>query len=99
MNKSIDDIKKKFASIISFCGRYSFVLFLLVFASMAGFLVLRIGELSRAEPTQAEIDQAVSGIAPAKVDQDAIAKLKELQDKNVSIEALFDNGRTNPFEN
>ena len=99
MSKYIEQLKRYLQTLVSLCARYSFVLFLLVFASMASFLVIRIGVLSSAEPSQTEIDQALSGIKPVKLDQTAIAKLKELEDKNISIEALFDNGRTNPFEN
>lgn len=99
MKQSIDDLKKKLVKALAFCSRYSFLIFFIIFAAMSGFLVTRIGELSRAEPSQAEIDQRLQDIKMPKVDDDAIAKLKELQGRNISIEALFDNGRTNPFEN
>lgn len=99
MNKSIEDLKKQLSRLGSLVTRYSFIIFLVIFAGMAGFLVTRIGELSRAEPSQVEIDEKLKDIKMPKVDEEAIAKLKELEERNISIEALFDNGRTNPFEN
>ena len=66
---------------------------------MSGFLVIRIGELSRSEPSQEQIDERLQNIKAPKVDQTAIDSLKSLQDRNISISSLFDNGRNNPFEN
>ena len=99
MNKYLDQLKQFTITVIVFIKRYSVIIFFLIFAGLAGFLVMRIGELSRAEPSQMQIDEKIKDIPKAKIDDDVIAKLRELQDKNISIEALFDNGRTNPFEN
>jgi hypothetical protein len=80
-------------------SRYSTVLFIIVFAALAGYLVSRIGSLSQLEPTQTQIDQKVDEVKKTTNNIDDIQKLKELEGRNISIEALFDNGRTNPFEN
>lgn len=89
------DLAKKIAA---FASKYSLMIFIVVFAVMAAYLVTRIGHLSRLEPTQAELDKRLENIRATQTNEDSIKKLQELQDRNISIEALFDNGRTNPFE-
>lgn len=99
MKDSLDSLKKNASKITKLFTKYSFIIFLLIFAGMAGFLVTRIGNLSRLEPTQIELDTKLQDIKKqTKADADAIAKLEELEESDISIESLFDNGRTNPFE-
>lgn len=65
---------------------------------MIGVITIKVGEYSRREPSIDQVNSAKSN-KKTKIDQESLSKLKELEDRNVSIEALFDNGRTNPFEN
>lgn len=98
MKNNINQLKKYIKSLLQFVAKYSAILFVLIIASLAGYLVIRIGYLSRLEPTQVQIDQKVDEIKQTTTDTESINKLKELEGRNISIEALFDNGRTNPFE-
>jgi Flp pilus assembly protein CpaB len=98
MDQYIDQISKYTNPVIAFVRRYAVILFVVAFAGLAGFLVLRIGELSRVEPEVAQIEQRLEEVRKAKVDEDTIESLQVLEDKNISIESLFDNGRVNPFE-
>ena len=59
----------------------------------------KISQFSTSEPTPKQIEDKISKITSSKIDEESIARLKELLGRNVSIESLFDNGRTNPFEN
>jgi hypothetical protein len=77
---------------------YSRLIIFISFSIMIGIITVKVGEYSRLEPTS---DQVISAKTSknTKIDQESLLKLKELEDNNVSIEALFNNGRTNPFEN
>lgn len=99
MNKYIDILKRYTASALTLLAKYTFIIFMLVFACLAGFLVIRIGQLSKLEPTAEQISQKASETKSITTDPQSIQKLKELEGRNISIESLFDNGRTNPFEN
>ena len=98
MEKYTDQIMKYLRPVYIFVKRYSVIIFAICFAGLAGFLVLRIGELSRVEPEVAQIDAKLQEVRKARIDEDTIKSLEVLQDKNISIESLFDNGRVNPFE-
>lgn len=98
MKKYLDQLQKYLQMLLKFINRYSFILFLIIFASLAGYLVTRIGYLSGLEPSQAQIDKKLENVKKPTTDTESILKLKELEGRNISIESLFDNGRTNPFE-
>ncbi len=99
MKKYLNQLKKYFNVGRGLVLRHSFILFVIVFASLAGYLVSRIGYLSRLEPTEAQVTVKISEVKKTSTDTESILKLKELEGRNISIESLFDNGRTNPFEN
>lgn len=98
MKKYLDQLQKYLSIVLRFVLRYSFILFVIIFACLAGYLVARIGHLSRLEPTEAQVATKISEVKKTNTDTESILKLKELEGRNISIESLFDNGRTNPFE-
>lgn len=98
MNNYSEKLQNYATKVLAIAKRYAVIIFVVVFSALSGFLVMRIGELSRAEPEQAQIDLRLEEVKRTKLDEDTISKLRVLQDKNISIESLFDNGRTNPFE-
>lgn len=98
MKKYTEELQKYLKLVVSLVTRYSFVLFLIAFATMASYLITRIGYLSRLEPTEAQITAKTGEIKKTNTDKASILKLKDLESRNISVESLFDNGRTNPFE-
>lgn len=86
-------------SALKLTSKYLHMIIFIVFAIMMGMTIQRAGNLSNSEPSASEIKDKISSLGTKKVDQDSLDKLKELQEQSVSIESLFDNGRTNPFEN
>ena len=98
MKKYTDQLQKYLKIATSLTARYSFLLFLTVFAGLAGYLVVRIGYLSKLEPTPDQVSATLQEVKKTNTDTESIQKLKELESRNISIESLFDNGRTNPFE-
>ncbi|HVA10748.1 MAG TPA: hypothetical protein VNG32_01100 [Candidatus Dormibacteraeota bacterium] len=71
------------------------ILFLLLVAVVYGFLILRINTLKNAQPsTGAAVSQINSS---TNIDQATIDKITLLQDNSVSVQALFNQARQNPF--
>lgn len=84
-------------SFIKILIKYSRVIIFVGFSFMVGIITVRVGEYSSREPSTDQIAEVKKNTT--KIDEESLSKLKELEDRNVSIEALFNNGRTNPFEN
>ncbi|HSW65600.1 MAG TPA: hypothetical protein VLI54_00485 [Bacillota bacterium] len=77
--------------------RYMLLTLFLPFMVVYIFLVLRINQLSSAQPTVVEVDSKLQTIPQPKVDKNILAKIQQLQDQNIQVKALFDEARQNPF--
>ena len=79
-------------------ARYKSVIFVLAVAAVYGYLVITISSLSGAQPTPEQISSQSSPIKTAKIDKKVILQLQQLQDNSVSVRTLFDEARSNPFQ-
>lgn len=70
-----------------------FIFTLLLFSSV----VLRINQLTLAEPTDQQINEKVKAINRPKLNQETITKMESLEAENSEAKSLFDNARNNPF--
>lgn len=85
-------------TIKNFIVRWAVIIFIVGTALVFVFLIFRISSLSNYEPTDDQIEERLSATNAVRLDSDAVQKIEELQDRNISLESLFNNGRANPFE-
>lgn len=76
-------------------GSYAFVFFLLFLAVIYGFILYRVNTLSTAEPTGTAVTQANQ---TPHIDKQVVSQLQDLKDNSVSVQTLFDEARSNPFQ-
>jgi hypothetical protein len=95
---NLDKITDKLEDLKDYAVKHIIVICIIVTVSLFSFMVIRIYLLSTAEPTQAQIDDKLNSYKVVKLDPQVVALFRSLQDENISIESLFDNGRTNPFQ-
>ncbi len=98
MNIDIKTISSKLSIIKDFIARYAVIIFVVTVVTIAGFLTLQIAQLSNIEPTEGQQDEKLASIKSVRLDAASIEKIKQLEDQNISVESLFNNGRANPFE-
>lgn len=72
--------------------------FILLFSALAGFLVLKSGQLTNLEPSESEIFETRSTVQKIKIDEKSLRVVEELNSRNISLDSLFVE-RENPFEN
>ena len=90
----IQHIKK----VLPLITKHSIICFFIVFGGLAGFLVMKVGNLAQAEPTQFQVDDKLSTIKVAKVDTIALQVIRSLKSRESNTATSFDTTRTNPFE-
>jgi len=80
--------------------RYSGIMFFVLVALVYGFVILRINSLSNAQPTDSQISAASQSNATAipSIDPKVVQQLQDLRDNSTNVKSLFDNARTNPFD-
>lgn len=78
--------------------RYSLPVFLVFVAVIYGFVLLRINNLSQAEPSDQAVTSQVQAAKIPHIDAAVVKQLETLQDNSVSVQSLFDEARSNPFQ-
>lgn len=71
--------------------------FLGVIAVLYGFIMWRISVLAGAEPDATAIAAQAHTTSKPHIDEALVEKVKQLEDNNVTVHALFDQARKNPF--
>jgi hypothetical protein len=77
---------------------YSFVVFLVFVALIYGFVLLKINSLRSAQPSDEAVSTQVQAAQIPHIDQLTVKQLESLQDNSVSVQTLFDQARSNPFQ-
>lgn len=98
MNLSLKDLPAQLGELLGKTRRYAVILFLLLVAAVYGFMVVRISAMQNAQPTNAADSQQVTTVVTPRIDPGLIKQLKQLQDNSVSVKSLFDQARSNPFQ-
>jgi hypothetical protein len=78
--------------------RFTVVFFVLLLAGVYGFVLLRVQTLSNVQPSDADVSAQVKLSATPHINPTVIQQMQALQDNSVSIHALFDQARSNPFQ-
>ncbi len=78
--------------------RYAGLLFFLLLAAVYGFVLFRINTLGNAEPSSSAVKSGSNTTKIPHIDDTVAKQLKTLQDNSVSVHSLFDNARSNPFQ-
>lgn len=90
------NIGKQSNALLRKIGSYRVLIFFLLVASLYGFILWRINVYSNATPDQAEENAQVA--TQPHIDQSTVQKLLSLQSNSVSVQALFNQARQNPFQ-
>lgn len=94
----IKQVSGKLTDVFTRMHRFGFVIFIVFVALLYGYVLLRINNLSNKEPSQSAISQQVKAVSVPNIDDAVVKQLESLQDNSVSVQALFDQARSNPFE-
>jgi hypothetical protein len=94
----LNNITTKLPIIKDQVSRYAIIIFVICVAVVFGFLTIKIANYSNNEPNDAQIEERLSTLQTVKLNDEAVGKIEELQDRNINLESLFNNGRDNPFE-
>jgi len=98
MSTNLKEIPAQIIPIIAKLKRYIPLIAVLISASLYGFLILSVNSLTATEPSEAAVLEKLQAVKRPKIDQDAINKIKSLEDSNIQVQSLFNQARNNPFQ-
>jgi hypothetical protein len=93
---SLSSLIKSFGSLGKTFSKYAFLFFLLFLAAVYGFVLYRINVYVNVEPSDSVAAQARS--STPHIDQSVVTQLQNLNDNSVSVKTLFEDARSNPFQ-
>jgi hypothetical protein len=96
VNLNLSDLPKQFSRLTKRTVPYIPIIFFVVIALVYGLVLLRIGMLAGAQPSDADVSSKVSQLTP-HIDKSAAEQLQSLENNNVNVQTLFDQARANPF--
>ena len=77
---------------------YAVVWFFVLLIGVYGFAAFKIYTSQTAEPTDVAVNAEVRATTTPHVDQKVISEMQSLQDHSVNVKTLFDQARSNPFQ-
>lgn len=98
MNIDIKNIQAKLQPILNFLKKYVAFIFVITVFFVLGFFVLRINQLSRIEPDSSAVDEKLQSVKQPHIDTSVVNKINDLQTQNIQVQSLFDQARSNPFD-
>jgi hypothetical protein len=96
MKLDIKNLANLIVAKLSLLKPYRVLLFTLFVLSLAGYLLLQTNRATNMQPT-ADQATAITKSTP-HIDEAVVEQLQQLQDNSVSVQALFNEARTNPFQ-
>ena len=97
-NPKLQELMTKAQDWLQTSRRYSFVSFIILVAALYGFLVLRINSLAGMQPSPDAVNSQVQAAHIPRIDPKVVQQLQSLQDNSVSVQTLFNDARSNPFQ-
>ena len=88
-----DKLLKQLEPVIQIGRRYRALLFFIALSLVYGYVITRINALNNVTPPPSGVT-----VGSVHIDQSVIGKIEDLQDNSVSVQALFDQARQNPFQ-
>ncbi len=87
----------KLIAIESKIHRYFIIIFIVLILCVYGFLIFAISQSAQKEPSADQLSTGNEKLTKLKVNQSAVNTMKSLEDQNVTVKSLFEQARTNPF--
>ncbi len=97
MKLDLKDITSKIQPGLDFVKRYTTFMFFIAMLFIAMFLVYRINQFNRLEPSDDAVTEKLQTVQRPKLDPEVLKTIQQLQDQNVEVKSLFDQARNNPF--
>jgi len=102
MNKGAGLNRQMFTNFLSsiqqYTVRYAVIFFLLLVAAVYGFVLFKITSYSSSQPNGSDIASQAKAFSVPHIPASAVDQMQSLQDHSVSVRALFDAARNNPFQ-
>ena len=95
------DIKQQLQSVItksSKLRKYTWLALIVLVALLYGYVLIKINGFLSATPSSSAIASNLKTSVSPVINQNVVNQLNQLQNNSVSVQALFNQARSNPFQ-
>lgn len=95
------DIKQQLQSVIakgSGLRKYGWLALLILMALLYGYVFLKINSFLNTAPSASAISSNLKTSVSPAINTNVVTELNQLQNNSVSVQALFNQARSNPFQ-
>ena len=78
--------------------KYSWLALLVLIALLYGYVLVKINGFLSATPSSSAVASNLKTSVSPSINQNVVNQLNQLQNNSVSVQALFDQARSNPFQ-
>ncbi len=96
MKLNVNDLPNQILTKLQALSRYRVIIFVVFVIGLYSYVVIQINAATNAQPSV--ITAAAKAKATPRIDPVVVAQLRQLQDNSVSVKALVNDARTNPFQ-
>lgn len=97
MNNSSVQLSEQLKKIAGFIKRHSIVLAVLFFAGISAYILIITASLLAAQPSSEQLEEQANAAARPQVSDEIVRTIEGLEDRNVQVQAIFNQARENPF--
>jgi hypothetical protein len=95
---NLKDLQEEVVGILQQVRRYAVVIFLVFVAILYGFILMRVNNLSNAQPSSDAVSSQVKAAQIPHIDPSVVNQIESLQNNSVNVQSLFNQERSNPFQ-
>ena len=95
------DIKQQLQTFIaksSGLRKYSWLALVVLVALLYGYVLVKINSFTSATPSSSAVASNLKTSVSPAINQNVVNQLSQLQNNSVSVQALFNQTRSNPFQ-
>ena len=97
IKKSSSNTKQNVIAEFNKVHRYLWLILLLFFILIYGFIIYKVNGYMNQQPTPAAVSLQLQATPQATINPKIVQQLNSLKNNSVSVKALFNQARNNPF--
>lgn len=97
MKLKAENLIHKLHALATELQRHATFICIVIFAVLYGYILFTVSSLSQKAPGETAVNEQLKTVSRPKINKDAARAMERLEDRNVKVQAIFEQARDNPF--
>ena len=91
------ELTAKLAHASTFLHKHAATLCIVIFGAMYVYILFTVSNLAQTQPSATDVKNQPAAVPSPRIDEDVAETMLNLEDRNVKVQAIFNEARNNPF--